>query len=370
MNGDPEAVMRRYVFAICAVLLALTAAAPEPALAQFSPEGLIGAMTRPLRSILGRLHHSGRVAQSQHSAEATPTQGGHFGDVGPAVWPAAYEDVVGYVFWPQDYTEALRGRGFDVIADALLHPQSGSRPSAATTGSANAGESANKPAGLCDGASDTDVTWPITDIEHSVQLTGAQRDALGHLQTAMAQALKNIKAGCSDNASQQPRERLHVLVQRLWAVRDAGIYVRAPLTAFYDSLSDEQKAKFKIERSAAKNPQDARIAAAAGQQYQACAARGGESAERLIQEIAQKVRPTKDQDTALKALRKTTGDMAKLLSASCDPSIPAEPVARLDAADNQLTNMNYAATSMEIALNGFYAQLTDDQKAKFNSLGR
>jgi hypothetical protein len=32
--------------------------------------------------------------------------------------------------------------------------------------------------------------------------------------------------------------------------------------------------------------------------------------------------------------------------------------------------MNYAATSMEIAVNGFYAQLDEQQKAKFNSLGR
>jgi len=45
-------------------------------------------------------------------------------------------------------------------------------------------------------------------------------------------------------------------------------------------------------------------------------------------------------------------------------------VARLDAANDHLSNLSYAATSMEIALDGFYAQLDDGQKAKFDSLGR
>jgi hypothetical protein len=323
--------------------------------------------------MLGRLHHFPRHhGRPHHTAEATPpSPDSHFGIAGPAVWPAAYEDMVGYIFWPQDYSEALRGRGFDVIADTVLQPPSPRRPlEVATTGSAKASEADNESNGPCDDLDDTAAIWPISDIEQSVQLTGAERGALGHLQTAMAEALKNIKAGCSDSASQSPHERLHILVQRLWAVRDAGIFVRAPLKEFYDTLSDEQKKKFKIQKSEPKDPQAAKIADAAKQQYQACATFDSESAERLIQQIAQKARPTKKQDPAFKALRKTTGDMAKLLSASCDPSIPEDPLARLDAANNQLTSMNYAATSMEIALNGFYAQLTDDQKAKFNSLGR
>ncbi|HZL32183.1 MAG TPA: Spy/CpxP family protein refolding chaperone [Pseudolabrys sp.] len=368
--------MRRLVLITSLILLAFLSAMPEPARAQLSPQGLIGTITRPFRSMLGRLSFAHHRAP-RHTAEAappSPAQDRHFGNVGPAVWPAAYEDVVGYVFWPQDYTEALRGRGFDVIADTVLQSPSIQKPvETATTGSARASETGDKPNGVCDDPADSAVIWPIADIEQSEQLTGVERGALGHLQTALAQALNTVNAGCSDDAAQSPRERLHILVQRLWAVRDAGIFVRAPLKEFYDSLNDEQKTKFKIPQSASKDAQDkkqdAKLADAAKQQYQACAARGGESAERLIQKIAQTVHPTKDQDAALKALRKTTGDMAKLLGASCDPSIPADPMARLDAANNQLTSMNYAATSMEIALNGFYAQLTADQKAKFNGLG-
>jgi hypothetical protein len=42
-------------------------------------------------------------------------------------------------------------------------------------------------------------------------------------------------------------------------------------------------------------------------------------------------------------------------------------VARLDSANNQLLSASYAATSLEIALYGFYAQLDDNQKARFDS---
>lgn len=381
--------MRRLIFIICLIVLTLPCAWPAPARAQFSPQGLIGAMTRPLRSLLGRLHHFPRHhARPRHGAEpAQPstaaTEGVHFGNAGPAVWPTAYEDVVGYLFWPDDYSDSLRSRGFGVIADTLLQPPSERRPvEVATTGSANAGDADSEPNGACNDPADTAMTWPITNIGQSVQLNGAERGALARLQTAMAQALKNVKATCSDEISQTPGERLHALVQRLWAVRDAGIYVRDPLKEFYNSLSPEQKAKFNSQRNNTKDAQatgtnnqagekqEDKNAEAAKRQYQACAASSGESAERLLRQIARKVRPTKEQDAALKALRQTTNNMAKLLSPTCDPSVPADPLARLDAANNQLTRMNYAATSMEIALNGFYAQLSGVQKARFDGLGR
>jgi hypothetical protein len=70
----------------------------------------------------------------------------------------------------------------------------------------------------------------------------------------------------------------------------------------------------------------------------------------------------------MEALRKMSTDMAKLLTASCAQPIPADPVARLDSANNQLSSMGYTATSLEIAFDGFYAQLDDDQKAGFDVL--
>jgi hypothetical protein len=45
-------------------------------------------------------------------------------------------------------------------------------------------------------------------------------------------------------------------------------------------------------------------------------------------------------------------------------------MARLDNANDQLTAMNYAATTVQIAFDDFYLKLSNDQKSRFYSLGR
>ena len=62
--------------------------------------------------------------------------------------------------------------------------------------------------------------------------------------------------------------------------------------------------------------------------------------------------------------------MAKLLIASCVRPIPADPMTRLDDANDQLTAINYAATTVQIAFDEFYAKLDGPQKARFDSLSR
>jgi hypothetical protein len=62
--------------------------------------------------------------------------------------------------------------------------------------------------------------------------------------------------------------------------------------------------------------------------------------------------------------------MAKLLSASCTRSVAADALPRLDAGINQVTTINYAATTVEIAFNDFYIKLDSRQKARLDSLGR
>jgi hypothetical protein len=373
MNFRPEAIMRGRLLLLIALLVA-PAATPEPALAQFSPGGVIGAVTAPLRHMFGRFghfpRHRAREARSQRTAAASPTSQqtpSPFGMAGPAAWPTAYADVVGYTFWPADYAEQVRSRGFDVIAESIA-PQDVPRSArVATTGGAVPSEAAIE---ACNEPADTQAKWPASRIEQATQMSNAQHDMLDKLQVALQQTSVTIRDGCRDTTTMAPRERLHILVQQLWAVRDAGTFVRAPMRAFYDSLSETQKAAF------ANQPQptlsrDARTANAdMGQQAQACAARTIGDSERMIKRIEQTIRPTKQQRTGLETLRKTSSDMAKLLTASCAQPVPTDPLGRLDDAASQLTRMNYAATSMEIALNGFYAQLDDQQKAKFNSLGR
>ena len=215
------------------------------------------------------------------------------------------------------------------------------------------------------------IEWPASQIGEDDKLDATQRAALGKLQAAIAAAVKTIKAGCRDRQAQQPLERLKATVQELWTVRDAGIYVRAPLKAFYESLSDEQKKDFVWKQPDARAKQHAAPdKGTLAKQYQACAAPSLEASDRLLRQIEQEVQPRKEQDQAMQDFRKTVSDMAKLATAPCAQPIPETPLARLDAANDQLSNLNYAATSMEIALDGLYAQLDDGQKAKFDSLGR
>ncbi len=351
------------------VVLAAATGLPDIADAQFSPGGFVGAVTRPFRQMLGHLGHFPRGHRSHmtEKSRSSASQRPQLGDVGPVAWSSAYEDILGYTFWPGDYAGQIRARGFDVIAAAITGATRGREPArVATTGSAAASDRA-----ACGQGADAKIAWPVSQIEQTAHLNDAQRAALDRLGTAVADSVKTIKAGCRDASSQPPLDRITADIQELWAVRDAGIYVRAPLKDFYDSLTDAQKAGFDW-----KEPQDnsrsATKAADSGKarQYQACAAPSLESSERMLKQIEEKVRPSKAQTAGMEALRKTATEMAKMLTASCGQPIPADPVARLDAANNQLSSMSYAATSLEIALEGFYAQLDAEQKTGFNSLGR
>jgi hypothetical protein len=367
--------MRGRAILLVAFLAAATAL-PETANAQLSPGGILSAVTHPLRALFGRLGHYPRRQRSPDAQETQPavTQSAQqLGIVGPTAWPTAFEDVLGYTFWPGEYTGQIRARGFDVIAGTILGtPRGPQEARTATTGAAVRSDAPGtdlvKPCNEDAGAPDGGM---VTRIEQTIQPTDAQRDDLSKLRTALAQSIKTIKAACRDTTGLSPANRLELAVQQLWAVRDGGVYLRAPLKALYDSLTEAQKAKLEWKQPQERLREGAAAAnSATGRQYQACASQSAEGSERMIAQIEQAVRPNKEQGTGLEGLRKTSADMAKLLTASCAQPIPADPVARLDSADDQLSSMSYAATSMQIALNGFYAQLDSEQKAKFDAFGR
>ena len=350
--------------------LAVAIGLPDAANAQFSPRGLVGAVTRPFREMLGRFGHFPRFHHSHMAQESrVPAPQPQLGKFGPAAWPSAYEDVLGYTFWPRDYAGQVRAHGFDVIAAVIIGaPQNRELARVATTGSAQSDSNGTL---ACDQGADEQVTWPISQIEQTEKLNDAQRAALGKLRTALAESIKTIRASCRDVGALPPLDRVKATLQELWAVHDAGIFVRAPLKAFYDSLTDTQKAGFAWKQPKEGSRQGGKAAdSGLARQYQACASPGMESSERMLKEIEEKVRPSRQQTEGLEALRKTSADMAKLLTASCAQPVPADLVARLDSANDQLSSMSFAATSVELALNGFYAQLNDEQKARFDSLGR
>jgi LTXXQ motif family protein len=359
------------------VLLALAAGEPCAVQAQPFPFSII---TQPFRAILGYGGHHRRHHRSHHERDQTtaaapkPSSPAQLGLVGPFAWPRAYEDVLGYTLWPNDYAGSFRAHGFDVIADTvegnfdLDALSDGKTASSVTNGTAVADSAgAAKPCDLGGAAQDD---WPVARIEQVVQPTQAQQQALDKFRAAMSTAVKNLKAGCRDSTALAPTERLQAMVQRLWAVRDAGVFVREPLKAFYDSLTDAQKADFAFELPRTDQAQAAKEHTDdMAKQARACVSQISADAEGLVQEIRKKVRPSKEQGAAVQALQKATSDMAKLLAAICAQPIDRDPLARLDAANSRLSSLSFAATNVNIALNGFYSGLDDRQKARFNALG-
>jgi hypothetical protein len=218
--------------------------------------------------------------------------------------------------------------------------------------------------------------WPAKRVEQILQLqilqlSDTQHETLEKLQAAADQSAKSIRADCGETGALPAPDRLRALVQTLWVVRDAGISLRSPLNTFYDSLTNTQKNTFVSQQPQTNLPADPKTANKdMNRQYQACAAQNIGKAERLVKEIEMRVRPNRAQAASLQNLRKTSGDMAKLLIASCAQPIPADPMARLDSADDQLTALNYAATTVQVALDDFYGKLSNDQKGRFDSLGR
>ena len=379
---------------LLATILAAAIPLPDTSHAQLSPQGVIGGITRPFRQILGhfrhfpRGHHRRTAIESRATAPApsrsraaglaasNPSMaagGTRLGWVGPPAWPTAYEDLVGFTFWPDDYASRFRGRGFDLIADTITGRFDVPRPARTATGAAAVtNDAANGPSvDRCGDSANADSNWPTARVEQLMQLSDAEHAALEKLQSTAGQSVKTIKANCVGPAAGTPPDRLRALVQTLWAVRDAGISMREPLKNFYDTLTATQKNSFTHQSMQNVPPPDPKAAdPEMNRQYQACGSQNAEKAERMIKEIEMRVRPDKEQAASLEDFHKASADMAKLLIASCLQPIPADPMERLDSANDQLTAINYAASTVQIAFDEFYLKLNNDQKTRFDAMAR
>jgi hypothetical protein len=89
-----------------------------------------------------------------------------------------------------------------------------------------------------------------------------------------------------------------------------------------------------------------------------------------IDEIAQIVQPTQEQQQLLEALKAASEQAIKVLQAACPSDPPSTPIGRLDAIANRLEAMLQAVDIVRPALAKFYASLSDEQKARFNAMGR
>ena len=86
---------------------------------------------------------------------------------------------------------------------------------------------------------------PLLDrTEHILRLSSNQDAALMDLKEASVKAADILKASCRSEQPLTPTGRLAAMEERLNTILQALELVLAPLESFYNSLSDEQKARF------------------------------------------------------------------------------------------------------------------------------
>ena len=218
-------------------------------------------------------------------------------------------------------------------------------------------------ADLCSGQTAGLTDWPIERIAQTVEPNDAQRAALDELKGATAQALDILKAACPTALPSTPTGRIEAMRQRLEAMAQAVRTVRPALDKFYQSLNDEQKARFSALGSDDNQQQAKRDLT------QACGERASGIASLPLQQIERAVQPDEAQRAKLEQVRSTaTSEAANLLRSDCPTDRALTPVGRLQAMEQRLDAMLRAVQAVEPALQKFYASLGDEQKERFNRL--
>jgi hypothetical protein len=212
------------------------------------------------------------------------------------------------------------------------------------------------------------TAWPLDRIAETVRPNADQRALLEDLRKASAQAAAQFKEACPDAVPLTPPGRLDAMIERLEATDEAIQTVRPAIEAFYNSLSDEQKARFNEL-----GPQLARGGQRSGAKPEAqadCSDQKAGIGNLAVDRIEQVVQPNDSQGAALDKLDEAIEKAVASLREACPNTTPMTPVGRLDVMQKRTEAMLAAATTVRPALEEFYAVLSDEQKAKFNRLGR
>ena len=296
------------------------------------------------------------------------------GWVGPVFWPYAYYDVFDYVYWPYAYDDFWPYAYDDVYygiygSYAYSGPGAGyGAPAGAGTGTRrvarSGGGSERRAAEVCSDRAADLTDWPIARISEIVQPTDAQRPALEDFRAASARSVDILKAGCPKDLPSTPVGRLAAMDSRLQVMLQAVETVRPALDRFYQSLDDEQKARFNAiapgsDASAGDDPRDL---------TKFCDERSPGVTDLPIDRIAQAVQPTPAQRNALDELKDASARAAEGLKANCPTSQALTPTGRVEAMEKRLQATLAAVRTVQPALTKFYDSLSDEQKARFNSL--
>ena len=296
---------------------------------------------------------------------------------GPIFWPYAYVDIFDYTFWPYGYEDGYWAYIYDDFFDSVFWGDYGPPEVYASAGPSGSYPRLAAPraremtvAELCQEPGAGITAWPFADIERKVGLSADQRQLLDDLREAAREAASAFKSSCPAAGAfpLTPPGRLAAMTARLEATLKAVEIVRPPLEKFYNALSDEQKERFNEIGPGKRINAEAR--AALPDQAKACAQAKPGLTNLPIERIEDVVNPTDDQRAALDRLGEATVKAVSILQAACPDETPLTPTGRLQAMEKRLKAMIDAANTVREPLDKFYASLNNEQKARFNRMGR
>jgi LTXXQ motif family protein len=299
-------------------------------------------------------------------------RGGFVGWFGPVFWPYAYDDFFDYAFWPAEYDNyGFWAYAYDDILDNVFFAPGTEEVYASLDRRPVRGAERRRGREISRGTADLCrvdpglTRWPADQIAQVVEPTGEQQALLDDLKTASARAAKLLQSACPAHPPSTPLGRIDAMAKRLDVMLRALDVVRPALAKFYDSLSDEQKARFNgMGREQSGGTQAKDEARLCGSQSRSVLT------DEAIDRIEQDVRPDDRQRAELDALRDATAKASDELRNACPAQTPITPVARLDAMAKRLQAMLDAINTVRPALARFYDSLSDEQKAHFNVMAR
>jgi hypothetical protein len=291
----------------------------------------------------------------------------HLGWIGPLFWPFAYGDFFYYALWPDDYYyyDPIWVYGYPDIYEGIFSPYDYGEYVQGPSAPARMRALTDSMAQSCDDEAVEVTSWPIDQIKEAVQPNPQQAALLDDLGNAVVKASEVITANCPRTVSFTPTGRLDAMQQRLQGLVQAVNIISAPLTKFYDSLSNEQKARFNSITPPPSEKQ-ANASGAANPRSECDASAMAWPAE----QIERVVRPNEAQHAKLDALQAAVANGADIIKAACPSEPPATPPARLAAVGKHLEAMLQAVETIRPPLHDFYNSLSDDQRARFNTMGR
>jgi hypothetical protein len=298
------------------------------------------------------------------------------GWAGPVFWPFLFGDIFSYVLWPYAYDDPFWVYGSDFLMGSIFTtgPYLGrdygyavpenydgwrTDPGELTETQAAANES-------CTGFAPGVNGLPAEQISSKLHPTANQKSLLDDLVSAFDQASNIVKASCPSDVPFTPVGRLDAARKRLLAIIQAVKAVRPPLAKFDDTLSDEQKQKLAAMAGSEEGQTEHTSFRADG--VLLCGRQAEDFARVPVERITRTVEPDAQQQRALQDLTTVSAQAFREIQTSCPPDTAADLVVRFDAVEGRLGAMVDALQIIRPKLEAFYASLSDEQKARFNTL--